>query len=137
MTGASRAHRLSMMIAARVHRIRKRLRRGLRPAHTPTRADLMLARRLEQTLERELGLDAVRNLHFYARGGRVTIYGILHHAIDRDLLSGLVLQVPGVRSVNPQIQIVDMARPSDDLPRGSGTEAELRGASRDDREDPE
>ncbi|HEX7069805.1 MAG TPA: BON domain-containing protein [Rhodothermales bacterium] len=66
-----------------------------------------MARRLYATFERELELTDIHGLQFYVRGGTVTIYGTIKNSLDVDLIVSLVRQVPGVKGVKTNLQVID------------------------------
>lgn len=89
--------------------ITSRLRRLLPSAagsDQQTQRDRRLAARLYATFERDLELADVQGIHFYVQNGVVTLYGTIRHALDRDLLTSLVRQVPGVQGVVSHLQTV-------------------------------
>ncbi|GIV61611.1 BON domain-containing protein [Rhodocaloribacter litoris] len=83
-------------------KLTERLARPFRPlpvAETQTDRDRLLARRLYVNFERDLELADIRGIHFYVRDGIVTLYGIVRHELDRELLTSMVHQIPGVAGV--------------------------------------
>lgn len=72
-----------------------------------TQQDRALARRLYGTFEKDLELADVHGLQFYVRGGTVTIYGTIKNSLDHDLIVSLVRQVPGVKGVKTNLQVID------------------------------
>lgn len=73
-----------------------------------TRRDQVVARRLQNTFERDLELASVQGLNFFVQDGVVTLYGTIRHELDRELISNVVRSVPGVREV---VEHVSLARP--------------------------
>ena len=98
------------MITSTLQRFTRRLPRSVRPL-TPeeqlTRKDRALTQRLFATFERDLELADVHGIHFYVQNGTVTLYGVVRHELDRELLLSLVRQVPGVKGVVEEFQLVD------------------------------
>ena len=68
--------------------------------------DELLARRLARTFEHDLALADVHGIHFYVREGTVTLYGVVQHDLDRELLVGIVRDVEGVEDVVDNLQVV-------------------------------
>jgi len=78
-----------------------------------TQSNRRLAHRLYLTFERDLELARLHGIHFYVQNGSVTLYGVVRHELDRELLTTLVGQIEGVTNVIDQLQIVDpQFRPS-------------------------
>ncbi len=63
--------------------------------------------RLFRTFEHDLELANMRGLQFYVQNGTVTLYGIIRHDLDRQLLISCVRQIPGVKGVVENLQVVD------------------------------
>lgn len=72
-----------------------------------TAQDRALARRLHATFEKDLELADVHGLQFYVRAGTVTVYGTIKNSLDHDLIVSLVRQVPGVKGVQTNLQVID------------------------------
>lgn len=70
-----------------------------------TQKDRALVRRFRKTFERDLSLAEVQGLHFYAKDGVVTIYGTVHHELDRDLIISFVRRTQGVEEVISHLQL--------------------------------
>jgi osmotically-inducible protein OsmY len=79
-----------------------------------TRRDQVVARRLQNTFERDLELASVQGLNFFVQDGVVTLYGTIRHELDRELISSVVRSVPGVREV---VEHVSVARPDQGSPQ--------------------
>lgn len=75
------------------------------PGSGQTETDRELARRLRDLFESDLRLADVQAIHFYVREGTVTLHGIVHHTLDRELLGHLVEQVDGVDRVQNNLDI--------------------------------
>lgn len=71
-----------------------------------THRDQVLARRLSRVFERDLEMASLHGVQFYVRGGVVTLYGTVAHALDRKLIVDLVRSVPGVEGVVAHLQII-------------------------------
>ncbi len=69
--------------------------------------DEALAKRLFQTFEHEFELVDVQGFHFYVQDGTVTVFGTVQHELDRDMLTALIRQVPGVKGVIARLQTVE------------------------------
>lgn len=96
-----------MMFAESVRQITSRVRQLGGRRSTQTQLDRAVARRLYATFERELELADVHGVQFYVRGGTVTIYGTIKNSLDADLIMSLVRQVPGVKGVRTNLQVID------------------------------
>lgn len=72
-----------------------------------THKDRALAYRLYNTFEHELELADVQGFQFYVQNGTVTLFGVVRHELDRDMMVSIVRQVPGVKGVIGRLQIVD------------------------------
>jgi osmotically-inducible protein OsmY len=72
-----------------------------------TRRDQVVAGRLQHAFERDLELARVQGLNFFVQNGVVTLYGTIRHELDRELISGVVRGVAGVRDVVEHIQVID------------------------------
>lgn len=68
--------------------------------------DELLARRLARTFEHDLALADVHGIHFYVKHGTVTLYGVVQHELDRELLVGIVRDVEDVEAVIDNLQVV-------------------------------
>ncbi len=81
---------------------------------TPTRRDHLLTRHLARAFERDLAHAALEGVQFYVRGGVVTLYGTVGHALDQRLVINLVRSVPGVQGVVAHLHVATPAgvRPS-------------------------
>ena len=75
-----------------------------------TRKDQQLARRICTTVERDLAAADLRELHFYVYRGTVTVFGTVRHDLDRDLLTALAGQIPGVENVINCVKIRPVPR---------------------------
>lgn len=89
-----------------IEHLRQRLQRNATPLGRRTLSDRALAHRLFQTFENDLENADVQGLHFYVQNGVVTLYGTVRHDLDRELLTDLVRDIPGVRQVRPHLQTV-------------------------------
>lgn len=98
---------MSMMLAETVKQIASRFRGLHFGSSSQTQEDRAVARRLYATFERELELTDIHGLQFYVRGGTVTIYGTIKNSLDVDLIVSLVRQVPGVKGVKTNLQVID------------------------------
>lgn len=49
----------------------------------------------------------VHGLQFYVRAGTVTIYGTTRNSLDADLIVSVVRQVPGVKGVKTNLQVIE------------------------------
>ena len=96
-----------MMLAESVKQITDKLRGFHLGSSSQTQNDRAVARRLFATFERELELADIHGLQFYVRGGTVTIYGTIKNSLDVDLIMSLVRQVPGVKGVKTNLQVID------------------------------
>ena len=94
------------MIAIRLRSLARRLRGHPARDHRLTLKDEQLARRLYRTFEHDLALADVQGIHFYVQNGIVTLYGVVRHDLDRDLLVSLVEGLPGVADVVEHLQVV-------------------------------
>ena len=95
------------MIAKRLHLLRRQLGLSRRGDDRQTTSDFNLARRLHTTFERDLELAQIQGIHFYVQNGIVTLYGIVRHELDRELLMSLVREMSGVKGVVAHLQLVD------------------------------
>jgi len=74
--------------------------------------DQAIAYRLQQRFERRMEPLPVEGFQFYVQNRVVSIYGTVHSRLDRDLLIGLVREVPGVIATESHIQIIRLATPA-------------------------
>lgn len=97
------------MISTQLQKLRGlRIRRQSRlQDERQTSKDRALALRLFNTFEHDLAQTDMRGLQFYVQHGTVTLYGIIRHEIDRELLSSVVRQMPGVKGVVDNLHVVD------------------------------
>ena len=95
------------MIARSIRALQLRLRRTRSGDVRQTARDLVLARRLFNTFERDLELAEIHGIHFYVQNDVVTLYGTVRHELDRELLISLVREIPGVKGVVAHLQLVD------------------------------
>lgn len=94
------------MIPIRLRSLARRLRGRPARDHRLTLKDEQLARRLYRTFEHDLALADVQGIHFYVHSGVVTLYGVVRHDLDRDLLVSLISGLPGVEDVVEHLQVV-------------------------------
>ncbi|ARA92461.1 MAG: BON domain-containing protein [Bacteroidetes bacterium] len=94
------------MIGTRFRSLARRLRGRPPRDHRMTLKDEQLARRLYRTFEHDLALADVQGIHFYVQNGIVTLYGVVRHDLDRELLVSLVEDLPGVEGVVEHLQVV-------------------------------
>lgn len=78
-----------------------------------TRRDQVVARRLQDTFERDLEVASINGLNFFVQDGVVTLYGTIRHDLDRTLIVNVVRGVPGVREVVEHIQLAGTGAPGD------------------------
>ena len=95
------------MIARSLRALQLRLQRTRSGEIRQTARDLVLARRLFNTFERDLELAEIHGIHFYVQNDVVTLYGTVRHELDRELLISLVREIPGVKGVVAHLQLVD------------------------------
>ncbi len=72
-----------------------------------TRRDRVIARRLQETFDRDLELTRVAGLHLFVQNSVVTLYGTVRHELDRELITSIAQKVPGVKDVVGHLQVVD------------------------------
>lgn len=72
-----------------------------------TRRDRVLARRLQETFDRDLELTRVSGLHLFVQNSVVTLYGSVRHELDRELIISIARKVPGVKDVVAHLQVVE------------------------------
>lgn len=96
-----------MALAESVKQFTMRVRALRWGSSSQTQSDRAVARRLYATFERDLELADVHGVQFYVRGGIVTIYGTIKNSLDADLIVSLVRQVPGVKGVKTNLQVID------------------------------
>ena len=91
------------------NRIKQRRREPLQqlPEASRTQQDRTLVQRLHTAFEQDLELVDLHGLQFYVQDGVVTIYGLVRHELDRDMLLSFVRQVPGVKGIDNRLQIVE------------------------------
>lgn len=77
------------------------------PETERTQQDRSLVQRLYTAFEHDLELVDLHGLQFYVQDGVVTIYGLVRHELDRDMLLSFVRQVPGVKGIDNRLQIVE------------------------------
>lgn len=90
-----------------LQRMVRRLKSGESPHGYRTRRDRVLARRLQETFDRDLELTRVSGLHLFVQNSIVTLYGSVRHELDRELITSVARKVPGVKGVVEHLQIVD------------------------------
>lgn len=95
------------MLSIRLRSLVRRLQGKPARDHRLTLKDELLARRLLRTFEYDLALADVQGIHFYVKHGVVTLYGVVRHDLDRDLLVSIVREIPGVQDVEEYLQLVD------------------------------
>lgn|GEM_PF-5737181 len=72
-----------------------------------TQINRVLAQHLYDTFERDLELADLHGIHFYVQNESVTMYGVVRHQLDRELLLNVVRQITDVHDVIDQLQVVD------------------------------
>ncbi len=96
-----------MTLGNSVRQLTDRLRGLSFGSSMQTQEDRAVARRLYSTFERELEMADIHGLQLYVRGGTVTIYGTIKNSLDVDLIVALIRQVPGVKGVKTNLQVID------------------------------
>ena len=54
-----------------------------------------------------MALADIQGIHFYVQHGTVTLFGTVRTPLDVELLTTFVRQIPGVRGVVKQLQVID------------------------------
>ncbi len=95
------------MIQTPFKNLMRRMRSRRSSDSRQTHRDFALVQRLYRTFEHDLAMTQVRGLQFYVQNGTVTLYGIIRHELDRELLLSFIRQIPGVKGVVERLQVVD------------------------------
>ena len=74
--------------------------------------DRTITYRLQQRFERRIEQLRIEGFQFYVQNRVVSIYGTVHHRLDRDLLLAMVREVPGVIATESHIQVIRLATPT-------------------------
>lgn len=84
--------------------------RGERPGKSlRTRRDQIIARRLQETFDRDLELARVSGLNLFVQNSVVTLYGTIRNELDREIIVSIARHVAGVRDVVDHLQVAPAA----------------------------
>lgn len=90
-----------------LQRMVRRMKGGESPHSYRTRRDRVMARRLQETFDRDLELTRVSGLHIFVQNSVVTLYGSVRHELDRELITAIARKVPGVKGVIEHLQVLE------------------------------
>lgn len=80
-----------------------------------THRDRVVAKRLQDTFDRDLEVARVNGLHVFVQNSVATLYGTVRHDLDKELIISIARGVPGVKGVVENLQLVE-TRFRDDEP---------------------
>ncbi len=87
-----------------------------------TRRDRVIARRLQETFDRDLELTRVSGLHLFVQNSEVTLYGTVQNELDRELIVAIAGKIPGVKGVIEHLQVAQSSDTAANPSEMPGTE---------------